>query len=153
MLDDPLRVYQELSTHVTSKLAPVKLQDAVWLKDPSLLRDELLDSANANCGLTLDQLQLMDLNDWRPALSQSEQEHYQKYLDGLEMPENLSERPLRGVCVSQNPDFIFMAGSNTSFPVFTKSSTRRVMLTSQNRWLSAIEKMALYGWPVHPDPW
>ncbi len=152
VVDDPAEVYGALSKHVKSKLSPVNMEDAVWLKDPKELRRELIESANIKCHLTEAQLEALDLGDWQHALSDTEKSNYKQYLSDLKMAESKSERPLRAVCVGQNPEKRFMAGSETCFPAFTKSSTRRVMLTSHDRWLSAQEKMALYGWPVHHAP-
>ena len=151
MKDDPCRVYEGMVKHMQASIKPVTLDQIAWLRDESLLMEELMDSRNRNA-LSSAEITPESLSDWTQFLSTSELKNYKAYLEHLGMANTAKEeRAFRAVAISQNPEHVCMAGSPTTLPTFTKESTRRVMLTSLDRWLTAVEKMAITGFPVHQD--
>ncbi|CAK9060774.1 unnamed protein product, partial [Durusdinium trenchii] len=152
---DPAQVYSNMVNHLQSVLEPVPLEDVAWMEAESFpheLRQEMLENCNQNCALDRDKILHMDMSDWRVLLSSSEQANYRAYLKDLGQADLPKEsRPIRAVCVSQDPSFINMGGSPEKLPAFTTDSTRRIMLTSKERWLTAAEKMAITGFPVHKE--
>lgn len=149
---DPNEVYTLLAESVQKHVSPIQLSDVAWVTDELALRDEALDGYNRNCELTAEQVASIDLKDWQPLLSKDERGNYDGYLKKLFMNHiEPSMRPTRMCCVGQDPTDWFMAGNSESLPTFTKDSTRRMMVTNLNRWLTAEEKMAVTGFPVHED--
>ncbi|CAK9086423.1 unnamed protein product [Durusdinium trenchii] len=152
---DPAEVYQRLVERLTSVMRPVELQHVAWMNGPEWekdLRQEMVENRNQNSVMSAEEAKTMEMTDWTGLLSSNEQANYTKYLEHLgqlDQPKEL--RQIRAVCVSQDPEYMFMAGSEDKLPSFTTDSTRRIMLTHLNRWLSAKEKMSLAGFPVHKD--
>ncbi|CAK9093208.1 AMSH-like ubiquitin thioesterase 2 (Deubiquitinating enzyme AMSH2) [Durusdinium trenchii] len=134
---DPAQVYSNMVNHLQSVLEPVPLEDVAWMEAESFpheLRQEMLENCNQNCALDRDKILHMDMSDWRVLLSSSEQANYRAYLKDLGQADLPKEsRPIRAVCVSQDPSFINMGGSPEKLPAFTTDSTRRIMLTSKER--------------------
>eukprot|EP00438_Fugacium_kawagutii_P013977 Skav200728 [mRNA] locus=scaffold274:25283:38105:- [translate_table: standard] len=148
----PDEIYSQLVSHVQAGVPPVELAHVAWEKSEQHLREEMLAIANEKCSLTEDQILAMDLSDWQPLLSEEERKKYAGYLNKLNMNDLPKEdRPVRAVCVAQNPEDRPMMGSATSLPSFTTDSTKRTMMTHLDRWLTAREKAALTGFPVHED--
>ena len=154
---DPAEVYQRLVEHLTSVMRPVELQHVAWMNGPEWekdLRQEMVENRNQNSVMSAEEAKTMEMTDWTGLLSSNEQASYRKYLEHLgqlDQPKEL--RQIRAVCVSQDPEYMFMAGSEDKLPSFTTDSARRIMLTHLNRWLSAKEKMSLAGFLVHKDLW
>lgn len=152
MVAKPDEIYSQLASHVAADWPPVQLADVAWENSEQHLREEMVAIANQKCSLTEDQILSMDLSDWRPLLSEEEQKKYLGYLKKLEMDHLPKEdRSIRAVCVAQDPEDRPMMGSPTSLPSFTTDSTKRTMMTHLDRWLTAREKAALTGFPVHKD--
>lgn len=152
-VEDPANMYEKLCQHVRSGLEDVTLKHVPWETDLNRLRDEVLDNANTNCGLSPQEISEANLDDWLQFLSEDELKNYNEYLQILGMTHTPKEdRTLRAVCVGQNPakDFAMM-GTELQLPTFTKDSTKRIMLTSLERWITASEKMAVTGFPSHQD--
>ena len=152
-MGDPEKVYQSLVDHVQKGLEPVTMDQVAWVTDSVSLRDEMEQNRNQNSSITPEELMGMDvMASWLPLLSKDEQQKYQGYLEKLNLdkvPPN--ERPVRGVAVSQDPEEYCMWGSPKALPSFTKESTKRIMLTHMDRWLTSQEKAALTGFPCHKD--
>ena len=151
MVDNPEAIYMALKEYLNTKLKPVFVEHTVWLDDPNLLREEMEQTANKNCGL--DSLETVPLDDWQSLLSENKMKNYQGYLSKLEMDDiPVSERPLRLVAVAQDPvERPMQSTPGGVCCAFTSSSTTRLMITNKNRWLTAIEKAAMFGFPVHED--
>lgn len=152
-VEDPADMYEKLRQHVRSGLEDVTLKHVPWETDLNRLRDEVLDNANTNCGLSPQEISEADLDDWLRFLSEDELRNYNEYLQILGMTHTPKEdRTLRAVCVGQNPakDYVMM-GTELQLPTFTKDSTKRILLTSLDRWITASEKMAVTGFPSHQD--
>lgn len=150
----PNEIYDEMKAFVLEHCpAPVTLADAVWLEDPFLLREEMAATANRNCLCGQANIQKVGLEDWTQLLSKEESDNYSVYLKKLGMLEvPAAERELKAVAVTQDPEeFPFMSKDDGTCCAFTTSSTKRIMLTSKNRWLSAVEKLAMAGLPVSQD--
>lgn len=151
VVDKPEDLYNAMTENLQSKLKPVQLNDCVWLDDPVHLREEMVQTANQNC--FAEDPSTVPLDDWLPLLSKDERDNLQKYLVKLNMSEvPLHERPLRVVALSQDPTHMPMMSTDAGVCcAFTASSTSRLMLTNQNRWMTAREKAAMCGFPVHED--
>lgn len=152
MVEQPDEIYARIVSHVQADVPHVELADVAWEKSEKHLREEMVAIANQKCSLTEAQILSMDLSDWQPLLSEEERKKYAGYLEKLHM-ENIAkeDRPIRAVCVAQDPKERPMLGSSTSLPSFTTDSTKRTMMTHLDRWLTAREKAALTGFPVHED--
>ena len=152
---DPSQTYREMVAHLAKQVNPVRMNDVAWESDPQELRDEINETYNRNSDTELKDLKELsddDLLDWTQFLSKTELENYQEYLKVLgwdDLPKE--ERGVRAVALSQNPEKIFMAGTDDTLPTFTKDSTKRLMLTHLNRWVTSREKMAVTGFPVHEE--
>lgn len=147
-----MNIYEELKKHLAKELSPVGMEHVAWVTDPDDLCNEILDAYNRNSEVAPSVLTMDDLDDWMKYLSTDEKDNYKGYLKmlGFEgIPKN--ERSIRAVALSQDPDHIPMAGSNHTLPTFTKDSTKRIMLTHLDRWITASEKMAVTGFPVHQE--
>ena len=152
VVGDPVEMYESLKKYLQSQLDPVLMEHVAWVTDESILREEMLDSYNSKCNLSEEEIQKVDLKNWKPLLSQEEWNNYPGYLQKYYMNHlDPKIRPIRGMCVSQDPKFCCMAGSSETLPTFTKDSTRRVMMSNLDRWLTAYEKLAISGFPIHQD--
>lgn len=153
IVDNPQEVYEKMSQFIQETSSEVTLEHVAWETDLCALREEAIENSNQNCGLSHQQLLDADLSDWQKFLSTDERNNYKAYLEKLNMHELPKEsRSLRAVCVSQDPKAGFtMMGNATQLPTFTKDSTKRIMLTSLDRWLTTSEKMAVTGFPCHQD--
>lgn len=155
MVNDPAAIYASLVEHVQSLIEPVSVYDAAWMTYEENERDfrgEMIANRNANSTVAAHEVHSVNLSDWTPLLSDIEQKNYQQYLQSLgqdSLPRH--EREIRGVCVGQDPVFMNMSGSPSKLPAFTTDSTKRIMLTDRDRWLTAAEKVAVTGFPVHKD--
>lgn len=150
---DPATLYASMVAHLADGLQPVSMSDIAWQKDPMKLRDEMVQSCNQNCGISLDIIESMPVDGpWTELLSKDERNNYAAYLKNLEMDSlPAHERGVRGVAVSQDAIEYNMSGSFEQLPSFTRESTKRIMLTHLDRWLTVDEKLALTGFPVHED--
>ncbi|CAK9072952.1 unnamed protein product [Durusdinium trenchii] len=155
VVNDPAAIYASLVEHVQSLIEPVSVYDAAWMTYEENERDfrgEMIANRNANSTVAAHEVHSVNLSDWTPLLSDIEQKNYQQYLQSLgqdSLPRH--EREIRGVCVGQDPVFMNMSGSPSKLPAFTTDSTKRIMLTDRDRWLTAAEKVAVTGFPVHKD--
>lgn len=150
MVDSPEEVYKSLAKVVTEKLQPVFMEEALWVEDENMLRQEM--AATATQTATTKAVHETPLNDWTSLLSDKEQKKYQAYLADLGMSDTVvQDRPLRAVAVSQSPDFIPMTSTVDGVCCGFTLSTPRVMLTNKNRWICALEKCAMAGLPVLED--
>lgn len=128
------------------------MEHIAWVTEERDLLEEISESANKNAAAPTGKVTAEHLKDWLQFLSATELQNYEAYLEKLGLGSTpREERPLRAVAVGQNPDKLFMAGSEKSLPAFARDSTKRLMLTNLDRWLTAGEKMALTGFPVHKD--
>ena len=152
MEEKPEVIYALLVEYLKGHITPMELADAAWETSEDELRKEMVAIANQKSGLSADEILAMDISDWRPLLSEEERKKYIGYLEKLSMdhlPKH--ERAVRAVVVSQDPENFMMAGSETHLPAFTTDSTKRTMMTHLDRWLTAREKAAVTGFPVHED--
>lgn len=153
VVDDPVEVYQRISAFLQEKLQPVTMGHVCWATDPKDILHEVQENYNKSCGLSLTEVSDIFSNgdgDWLKLLSKTERDNYANYLEKLEMTDiPTMKREARGVCVSQNPDVVCMSGSAEALPAFTRESTKRIMMTNKDRWILALEKLAISGFPVH----
>lgn len=153
VVDDPVEVYQRISAFLQEKLQPVTMGHVCWATDPKDILHEVQENYNKSCGLSLTEVSDIFSNgdgDWLKLLSKTERDNYANYLEKLEMTDiPTMKREARGVCVAQNPDVVCMSGSAEALPAFTRESTKRIMMTNKDRWILALEKLAISGFPVH----
>jgi len=153
VVGSPDALYKSFAELLRSKFKPVLLEDALWLDDPYLLSEEMKDKANTQSPYGQGNADLPSLDDWTPLLSNEEMNNYKGYLKNLGMDQlPPKERPLRAVAVGQSPDeFPMQSTEGGVCCAFTKTSTARIMITGKERWISACEKMAMFGFPVNKD--
>ncbi len=152
IVEDPEAIYHQLVEHVQADLKPVSLDQVAWETNLVKLKWEMQDTANLNSPLSPQDIEEMSTDDWKPLLSDAERKKYDGYLKKLGMDDVPKEkRGIRAVCVGQDPERYCMAGSETKLPSFTCESTKRIMMTHLDRWLTAREKASLTGFPVHKD--
>lgn len=151
MLGSPEKVYSDMVKYLDVK--QVAMRDVAWVTDPWKLREEMLQNCNQNCGLSQSEIEKIDCTDnWLKLLSEEERTNYQGYLKRLGMEDQQpGDRLVRGVAVGQDHGEFPMMGNENQLPSFTKESTKRIMLTHLDRWLTAEEKLALTGFPVHQE--
>ncbi|CAK9084514.1 unnamed protein product, partial [Durusdinium trenchii] len=119
VVDDPEAVYLELSTMLQDKISPVKMEHIAWVTEERDLLEEISESANKNAAAPTGKVTAEHLKDWLQFLSATELQNYEAYLEKLGLGSTpREERPLRAVAVGQNPDKLFMAGSEKSLPAF-----------------------------------
>lgn len=150
---NPATLYAQMVDYLKEGLQPVQMSEIAWQKDPLKLRNEMLQTCNQNCGISYETIESMPLDGpWTDLLSKDERDNFVAYLKNLGMDSlPAQERGIRGVAVSQDATDYNMSGSFEQLPSLTRESTKRVMLTHLDRWLTVDEKLALTGFPVHED--
>lgn len=149
-MDHPSDVYSSLSKCLED-FEPVSLKDCLWVTDPVEFHREIEHTYNRNCGVEPQDLKEFDTSgDWSVLLSKEEKNNFQGYLKKLEMVDlEPSQRSQRVVAVQQCPvQMPMMSNPDGVLCGFTTDSTKRLMITNLNRWMLALEKLAIAGFPV-----
>ncbi len=137
--------YKVLCTIIRDSVSETRAADVMWLQDTGSLQEEMFRCMNSNSEAAAKSLSVQDMgaymSDWTPLLSESEQrslkEHSDKFRDEWWMPSSDCADVIHHISQSAQHT---RASPGMQVPCFTESSSARMWIPSQRRWLSRIEK-------------
>lgn len=147
----PEDMYQQLAANLKEKLEPVLFSDILWLDDPVALRQEMEHHTNKNAPTNPEDIASVPLDNWTTLLSEDELINYNQYLKQFKMEDiDPKDRPRRCCAVQQDAESRKMSSTEGGVCcAFTCGSTTRLMVTGLERWVTAMEKAGMAGFPVH----
>eukprot|EP00438_Fugacium_kawagutii_P002424 Skav227973 [mRNA] locus=scaffold3773:15813:17004:- [translate_table: standard] len=148
---DPEDMYKQLAANLKQKFEPVLFEDILWVDDPVALRQEMEQSANKNSLTKPEDIPNVPFDDWTCLLSKDELDNYKQYLKKFGMADmDPKDRQHRCCAVQQDAEGWGMTSTEDGVCCgFTCRSTTRLMVTGLERWVTAMEKAAMAGFPVH----